>query len=99
MVLIRAMVSAAILGFVEVGLEPSPPEPAECLTMPAEEGFGMHKEKSLFPPAHGPCEQYQEHSLGLDTRWALRLTAEDDQLLTEQRVFGNEFQTWCGPDW
>jgi hypothetical protein len=34
--------------------------------------------------------------IGISTRWALHLTVEDDQLLTEERVFGNEFCPGAG---
>src|SRR5215469_3971179 len=71
--------------------EAAPPEPAKCLTMPAEEGVGLNNEERLFPTAGSPCEQHQEHTIGPGTRWALHPTSKDDQRLSEQSVFGNEF--------
>ncbi len=38
----------------------------------------------------------QEHSIGLGTGWTLHLTAEDDQLLTKQGIFGDEFRLGAG---
>jgi hypothetical protein len=35
-------------------------------------------------------QQYQEESIGPGTRWALHLSAKDDQLLAKQRVFDDE---------
>jgi hypothetical protein len=64
--------------------------------MPTEEGIGLHNEERLFPTAGRPCEQYQEHAIGLGTRWALHPTAEDNQLLTKQGVFGQEFSPGTG---
>ena len=95
-VLINATVSAGILGCLEAALDRSPPEPAERLTMPAEEGIGLHNEKRLFPVPDGSREYDQKQPIGPGTCWALHLTAEDDQLLAQQRVFGNEFCPGAG---
>ena len=65
--------------------------PAEGLTMPGEEGLGPHNEERLSPVPDSPCKQQQEESIGLATRWALHLTAKDDQLLSQQDVLGDEF--------
>jgi hypothetical protein len=56
--------------------------------MPAEEGLGLDNQERLFPAMGSPCEQDQEQPIRPGTRWALDLTAENDQLLTKQRVFG-----------
>ena len=61
--------------------------------MPAEEGLGLDNQERLFPVLGGPREQDQEKSIGPGTCWALDLTMEDDQLLTKQRIFGDE----CSP--
>lgn len=66
------------------------PELAEGLTMPAEMGIGLNNEQCLCPTAGSSCEQYQEQPIDPGTRWTLDLTVEDDQLLTEQRVLGDE---------
>ena len=52
--------------------------------MPAEEGIGLNNEERLFPVPDGPRQHDQEESIGPGTRWALHLTAKDDQLLSEQ---------------
>jgi hypothetical protein len=41
-------------------------------------------------------EHDQDHAIILGTCWALHLTAEDDQLLTKERIFGNEFRLGTG---
>jgi hypothetical protein len=64
--------------------------------MPGEEGLGLHNEERLCPVPDGSRKQQQEESIGLATRWALDLTTEDDQLLTEQRVLGDEFSPGAG---
>lgn len=59
--------------------------------MPAEEGIGLHKEKCLFPISDGPRKHHQEQPIGPGIRRTLHLTTEDDQVLSEQRIFGDEF--------
>ena len=71
-----------------------PPEPAECLTMPAEGRIGLNKEERLFPTGSSSCEQHQEDPICPGTRCALHLTSKDDQLLSQHGVFGDEF--WPG---
>jgi hypothetical protein len=68
----------------------SPPDPADRLTMPAEEGIGLNNVERLFPTADCSCKQDQEQPIGPGTRWALDLTTEDDQLLAKQRIFRDE---------
>src|SRR5262249_2509107 len=72
------------------------PVPAEGLTMPAEEGVGPHNVERLCPVPDGSREHDQEQPIGPGTRWALHLTAEDHELLTEQRVLGDEFSSGAG---
>ena len=64
--------------------------------MPAEEGLGLNNEERLFPTADSPREDDQEHAIGLGTGWTLHLAAEDDQLLTKQRIFGKELRPGAG---
>lgn len=64
--------------------------------MPAEERIRLDKEKRLFPPAGCPREYNQDHPICLGAGWALHLAAEDDELLTKQGVFGNEFRLGTG---
>ena len=52
---------------------------------------GSNNEKRLFPSLGRPREQDQQQTIRPGTRWALDVTAEDDQLLTKERIFGNEF--------
>lgn len=45
----------------------------------------------LFPVPDGLCEHDEKQSFGPGIWWALDLTAEDDQLLSQQCIFGDEF--------
>ena len=59
--------------------------------MPAEESVGLRNQERLLPMADSPCKHHQKDPIRPGIRWALDLAAEDDQLLTEERVFGDEF--------
>jgi len=64
--------------------------------MPAEKGSRLNNEERLFPVRDGSHKQQQEESIGPGTRWALDLTTEHDELLTEQGVFGDECSSGPG---
>ncbi|MGO8951058.1 MAG: hypothetical protein ACLQUY_26070 [Ktedonobacterales bacterium] len=64
--------------------------------MPAEKGIRLNNEERLLPTADSSCEQDQEHAIALGTRWALDLTMEHDELLTEQGVFSDEIRLGAG---
>jgi hypothetical protein len=64
--------------------------------MPAEKGIRLHKEKRLFPVPDGSREYDQEEPIGSGIGWALHLTVENDQLLAQQRVLGNEVCSGAG---
>jgi hypothetical protein len=53
-------------------------------------GIWLNDEQRLFPVPDGPRQHQQEEPIGPSARWALDLTVEDDQLLTEQRVLSDE---------
>jgi hypothetical protein len=59
--------------------------------MPAEEGVGLHHGERRFPVPGGPCEHDEKQPIGPGTWWALHRTAKEDQLLSQQGVFGDEF--------
>ena len=63
--------------------------------MPAEEGIGLNNEERLLPVPDGPCKYDEKQPIGPGTWWALHLTTEYDQLLTQQGVFGDVALTWC----
>ncbi len=64
--------------------------------MPAEERIGLDNEERLFPTAGSPCEQHQKYLIRLGTHWALHLTAQRDELLTEQGIFSDEVRLGAG---
>jgi hypothetical protein len=60
--------------------------------MPAEYGLGLNNDEGLFPATHRPRQQHQEQSIRLGTHWALHLTVQDHELLTEQCIFCNQLR-------
>lgn len=57
--------------------------------MPAEEGIGLNNQGCVLPMAGSLREHDREYPIRPGTRWALDLAVEDDQLLAEERVFGD----------
>lgn len=66
------------------------PEPVKEMAMPAEEGVGLDNHERLFPVAGSPCQDDQEQPIRLGRCWALHLTAENEQRLSKEHVFGDE---------
>ena len=60
--------------------------------MPAQQRIGLDDEERLFPTGDSPSEHHQEHPIRLRTGWSFDLTTKNDQLLTEQRILGQEFR-------
>ena len=70
------------------GLEP--PEQPEALAMPAQEGIGLEDEEG-FPPTPDPAgEEDEPEVVGWGEAWLADLAVEDDELLAEEGVLGNE---------
>lgn len=64
--------------------------------MPLQERVGMHHQGRLFPSLGRSREHDQEDAIHPGTLWALHLTAENKELLTEQGIFGDEFSPGAG---
>jgi hypothetical protein len=67
------------------------PEHAEELTMPAKERLRLDEEEGLFPGPNHPGQEYQKKPVRLFVHWSLDLSAQDDELLPQQRVFCQQF--------
>jgi hypothetical protein len=50
----------------------------------------LDNEQRLFPGPNHPCEKHQEHTIRFGVSGSFDLSAEDDELLTEERVFCHE---------
>ena len=59
--------------------------------MPAQQRLWLDNEQRLLPGPHHSCQQDQEHAVRLGTDRLFHLATQDDQLLTQQGVFCDEF--------
>ena len=67
------------------------PEHTEELTMPAQQRLRLDKEKRLFPGSNHPGEEHQQKPVRLPVHWSFDLSMKDDQLMSQQRVFRQQF--------
>jgi hypothetical protein len=67
------------------------PEHAEELTMPAQQRLRLDKEKGLFPGSNHPGEEHQKKPVPLSIHRAFDLSMQDEQLMSQQRVFRQQF--------
>lgn len=58
--------------------------------MPAEECVGLEDEERLFPVLDAAGEEDEPETIGLRKRGFFDLAVQDDELLTEQRIFSDE---------
>jgi hypothetical protein len=58
--------------------------------MPAQERLGLDNEQGLFPGPNHPCQKHQEDPIPSDRDGSFDVSAEDNQLLSEERVFCHE---------
>ena len=59
--------------------------------MPAKECLRLDQEKRLFPGLNHPGQKDQEKPIRLFVHRSLDLSAQDDELLPQQRVFRQQF--------
>jgi hypothetical protein len=89
--LINATVSAAIFGLGAVALDlyfQNSLNPWRCHRRSV---VFLDDEKRSFPGPNGSCQKHQEHPIGLLENRSFDLSAEDDERLSEECVFGHEF--------
>ncbi len=60
--------------------------------MPTEERLWLHDEKRLLPGPNHPGQKHQEHPIRFGTGGSFHVSAEDNELLTEECVFYHEFR-------
>jgi len=71
------------------GLEP--PEQPETLAMPAKQRIGFDDKEGFLPPPGPAGEEDEPRAIGWCEAWLANLTVEDDELLAEEGVLGNDF--------
>jgi hypothetical protein len=63
----------------------------KSLAMSLQERFWLNNEKRLLPGPNHPCQKHQKHSIRFGAGWAFHLSAQDDQMLSQERIFCHEF--------
>ena len=59
--------------------------------MPPQKGLWLNDEQRLFPGPHYACQQDQEDAVRLATDRPFHLSTQDDQLMSQQRIFRQQF--------
>ena len=67
------------------------PQDLETLTMPPKQRLRLNDEQGLLPGANDPRQQDQEHVVGPGTGRPFHLSAQNDELLTQECIFCHEF--------
>ncbi|MGZ3628931.1 MAG: hypothetical protein ACXVDN_14860 [Ktedonobacteraceae bacterium] len=55
--------------------------------MPAQKRLRLDDKERLFPGPNHSGENYQEHSICFPVHWSFDLSTQDDQLVSQQRIF------------
>ena len=58
--------------------------------MPPQERLRLDNEEGLLPGAYHPGQKHQEHPICFGTGRTFHLSAQNDELLTQERVFCHE---------
>jgi hypothetical protein len=58
--------------------------------MPAQERIGLEDEEGFLPPPDPTDEEDEPEAIGWGESWLVDLAVEDDELLAEEGVLGNE---------
>jgi hypothetical protein len=76
--------TAAVSGFE------FPKEP-KALTMPVQQGIGFKDQEGFLPILNAASEKDEPEAAGLSEAWLFDFAVEDNELLPEQRILGDEF--------
>jgi hypothetical protein len=67
------------------------PEHTEEFTMPTKKRLWLNKKERLFPSPNHPGQEHQKKPVRLPVNRVFYLSPENDQLVSQQRVFCKEF--------
>src|SRR5215469_16204350 len=68
----------------------------ESLPMPSQERLWLDNEQRLLPVPNRPRQKNQEHPVRFGTGRSFHLSAEDNELLVQERVFCHEYRLATG---
>ena len=89
--LINVTVSSDTLGLREAALDLYFQNRRASLAMPPQERLWLNDEQRLLPGSNHFCQQHQEHPICFGVSRSFDLSTENNQLLTQKRIFCHEF--------
>jgi hypothetical protein len=89
--LIKAIVSDESLGFFERPLDVCFQNTRKSSRCQRKIVVFLNKEECLFPSPNHPGQEHQKKPVRLLVDWAVYVSPENDQLVSQQRVFRKEF--------
>ena len=63
--------------------------------MPAQQRIGLDNKDGFLPSPDPAAEEDEQEAIGWVEPWLVDLAVEDDELLAEEGVLGNEFGHCC----
>src|SRR5579864_4679861 len=85
--LINPMVSCESLGFLERAFDVCFQKTQKSSRWKPQKRLRLDDKERLFPGPNHSSEKYQEHSVCFPVNWSFDLSTQDDQLMSQQRVF------------
>jgi hypothetical protein len=94
--LIKIIVSGESLGFLECALDLYFQKSRASLAMPPQQRLWLNDEKRLLAGSNCSCQKHQEHPIRSGACGSFDASAEDNELLAQERVFCHEFRLAFG---
>jgi hypothetical protein len=88
--LIKAIASSAILGLREAAFDLRFQYQRKSSRCQREPRLWLNDEERLFPGTNEPCQQDEKDAIGVRACRPLHLPFEDDELLAQKGIFGDE---------
>ena len=60
--------------------------------MPAQQSIWLNDQQGLLPGSNQPGQQDEKDAIGFCACWPFHLPLEDDQLLSQEGIFGDELR-------
>jgi hypothetical protein len=89
--LINLIVSCESLGLLERAFDVCFQNARKSSRWKPQKRLRLDDKERLFPGPSHSSEKYQEHSICFPADWSFDLSTQDDQLLSQQRVFRQQF--------
>jgi hypothetical protein len=94
--LIKTIVSGESFGFLERAFDLCFQNTRKSSRWKPQKRLRLDDKERLFPGSNYSGEKYQEHAICFPVNWSFDLSTQDDQLLSQQRVFRQQFGSASG---